>query len=238
MHEIERLARIVALIPARAGSKGLQRKNLAEISGESLVHRAVRIALEAKITKDVIVSSDGEEILQEAVRAGAVPHKRPKKFASDNSTAEDVVEDFLSCFSDSLCLSEDDWVLYLQPTSPLRDVNLIQQSVNLAIMSSRPVISVSKSLSHPMKSIKVISGVVKPYVDNATPSQNRQLLEPAYYADGNVFIFRIRDYLEKKQFPIFDSLPFFTPEGYGWDVDNEIDLEIVKLLLNIKDKLN
>jgi N-acylneuraminate cytidylyltransferase len=86
---------VVALIPARAGSRGIPRKNLQEVAGESLVRRAARACVAAERLDRVFVYSDGPEILQEAERAGATPVERPAEVSGDRTTSEETVLRFL-----------------------------------------------------------------------------------------------------------------------------------------------
>jgi CMP-N,N'-diacetyllegionaminic acid synthase len=127
---------VVAFIPARGGSKGLPGKNLMKLEGRSLLRRAIE---SSQLTGDyegfadmVVVSSDSQEILEEARNAGVdtvIPHERSMHAATDEATAADVLRDFFEQ-DDNLDDTRDLWVLYLQPTSPLRTAEHVQQAVD------------------------------------------------------------------------------------------------------------
>src|SRR5688572_5200728 len=106
----------VALIPARGGSKGVKRKNLRDIAGKPLLQHTVDAARGCPQISDIYLSSEDEEILSAGKAMGCTLVRRPAVLAQDESSANDVVFDFFA----QVPLADDDVILYLQPTSPLR----------------------------------------------------------------------------------------------------------------------
>ena len=120
---------ILAVIPARGGSKGLPGKNLAEINGVSLVARAVNVARESGVIDDVVVTSDDHEILNAAKIAGAITVGRPSALATDTARIEDAIIHALEQYS--LSHPTPEVLVLLQPTSPLRQPSTISDAINM-----------------------------------------------------------------------------------------------------------
>lgn len=121
---------ILGLIPARGGSKGIPRKNIAPLGGRPLITWTIDAALRAKGLGRVVVSTDDDAIAEVAAKAGAeVPFRRPKEFATDNSEALPVIRHAIDQM-DALGWRTDA-VVYLQPTSPLRGSESIARAIEL-----------------------------------------------------------------------------------------------------------
>jgi len=121
---------VLGLIPARGGSKGIPRKNIAPLCGRPLIAWTIDAALRAEGLGRVVVSTDDDEIADVAVKAGAeVPFRRPKEFAADSSEALPVIRHAIEQ------IDAEGWradaVVYLQPTSPLRGVEPIVRAIEL-----------------------------------------------------------------------------------------------------------
>lgn len=224
--------KVIALIPARGGSKGIPKKNLAVAGGKSLLERTIELAKSLSVIDAVVVSSDSTEILDVARKNGSEVRDRPEAAASDQASASDVVFDFITNWSQKPKLQDNDLIVYLQPTSPLRDKDLILQAVRLAKQSGLPVASLSVAQNHPLKSIKVSDkGVLEPFVPEGKLTSNRQDLPLAYVADGNVFIFSVRDFVSRGEFPLAGAVPIFSPPGTNFDIDNPLDLKLADQIL-------
>ena len=119
---------IVAIVPARGGSRGLSRKNLRRIGGRSLVELAVAVARAAPSVDRVIVSTDDEAIAREAERVGAeVPFRRPASLATDDAATVDVLRH--ACAELETAGETIDVVVTLQPTSPLRTADVVEAAI-------------------------------------------------------------------------------------------------------------
>ena len=128
------MSRVVALIPARGGSKRIPRKNLATIKGKTLVQLAIEATQESRRVQATYVSTDDVEIEQEALRYGAHVLVRPRHLATDEAQMDDVVSDFL-LFAQ---LKDDDVVMLLEPTAPLRCPDDIDAIADLMLTTSAP----------------------------------------------------------------------------------------------------
>ena len=139
----------VALIPARGGSKGFPRKNLAKFLGEPLIIRTIKYALESKCFQRVIVSTDDLEIAKVALQAGAeVPGIRPPELASDTAPMVEVIKYCITEFN----LNHFNSLVLLDPTSPVRNSVKLEEVIN-SVESNTDIdgiISISKSFYNPL----------------------------------------------------------------------------------------
>ena len=186
---------VLALIPARGGSQGIPRKNLAEVGGRSLVAWAVAAARESSLVDRVIVSTDDEEIAAAATAAGAeVPFVRPAHLAAHDTTDLPVFVHAL----DWLAAEEDQQpslVVHLRPTSPARRLGLVDDAV--ARLRARPdatsLRSVSPSPLTPWKMYEVREGFLAPLLgtlEQEAFNQPRQQLPEAWVHDGVIDVIR------------------------------------------------
>ncbi|MBI3936909.1 MAG: hypothetical protein HY323_08025 [Betaproteobacteria bacterium] len=127
--------RVVALVPARGGSKRIPRKNLEKVGGLTLVERAIKAARESRWVTSTYVSSDDDQIIEVALAAGAQVVKSGPPIHTDVCTMEEVVKDFLR-FSDAW--DDDDILVLLEPTAPLRLPSDIDAIVELMIATRAP----------------------------------------------------------------------------------------------------
>ena len=125
--------KVLAIIPARGGSKGLPRKNIADLAGKPLIAWTIEASLNSKYITKTMVSSDDKEILDISVEYGAEIIKRPENLASDDATSESVVKHAIDCLEATGEVF--DIVVLLQPTSPLRNSKDIDNAIELMFSS-------------------------------------------------------------------------------------------------------
>ncbi len=124
---------VVAIIPARGGSKGIPRKNIRFFAGHPLVAFSIAAALQAEMVTRVIVSTDDEEIAQVSRRCGAeAPFLRPAEFAADNTMDLPVFQHALTWLAEKEGYHPDA-VLHLHPTSPVRPKGLLDKAIHLLL---------------------------------------------------------------------------------------------------------
>jgi len=129
------MANILGLIPARGGSKGIPNKNIVDINGRPLISYTIEAALTCHTLEKIIVSTDNQEISQIAKSNGAeVPFMRPNELSTDTSTALDVFKHAIEFYANKDI--HFDFIVYLQPTSPLRTSEDIDNAVNIMIQSN------------------------------------------------------------------------------------------------------
>ena len=199
---------IIGLIPARAGSKGIKDKNVVDFNGMPLIAHTIKSSNESKLITKTIVSTDSKQYADIAIKYNAeVPFLRPPEISQDLSRDSDVFIHIIN----TLDLKEEDIIVYLRPTNPLREKGLIDKIINQLIQKNLPAIrTLSEANFSPYKMVFLSKEKISPVIelDGKTKGTDlpRQLLPKAYELNGNVDAFRIMAY--KK----YDS---FFPEGTG-----------------------
>ena len=220
---------ILALIPARGGSKGIPRKNIRDFAGYPLVAWSIAAGLQSESVTRVIVSTDDDEIASVAREFGAeTPFLRPAEFAQDDSTDLPVFEHALEWLKEN----EDyvpEVVVQLRPTSPIRPRGLVDDAIR--ILLSHPVADCVRGVvsagqnphkmwrlpegeNSPMRNLLDVEGIPEPY--NAP----RQSLPPVYWQTGHIDAIRTTSILEKKSLTGDTIYPIVIDSRYTVDIDN------------------
>ena len=209
---------ILALIPARGGSKGIPHKNLVPLLGKPLIAYTIEQALASRWITRTIVSTDDEEIAAVARQFKAeVPFMRPEEFAQDRSLDFEVFWHALNWLKEHETYNCD-LVVHLRPTGPVRRIDLLDEAI--ALMLAHPEADALRSVSSPsqtpykmwsiengyLKSLLTVDGVGEPY---CLP---RQVLPPVYWQNGYIDIIRPATILEQRLMAGKTILPFVTKE--------------------------
>lgn len=223
--------RVLAVVPARGGSKGLPGKNLAPVGGRSLVARAVDAARGCPRVGRVIVSSDDDAILEAARRAGAEPLRRPPALATDEARSEPVALHALDALADW----RPDVLCLLQPTSPLREAGDVDAA--LALLEADPrldaVVSVFEPRHSPWKAFRLgDDGHLHGLVDDDAPFRPRQSLPPAYYPNGAVYAVRSAVLRGTGRLVGPRTAPLVMSRERSLDVDDAADLAAAEAWLS------
>ncbi len=199
------------------------------IMGKPLLSHTVQAAFESEVVDAVYVSSDDEEILGLAHAAGAVALRRSAAAASDMATATSVVFDFISQLSPEL-LEKDPFIVYLQPTSPLRTGAHIDGAFSsMAARNGSTSLSVVLLRRSPYKSFLLTeAGFLQSLFDESLSNANRQALLETYYPNGALYIFSLADFMEKGGFPSNGSVPYIMSEKESIDIDSEDDIALLE----------
>lgn len=223
---------VLALIPARGGSKGILRKNLQPVAGKPLVLWTCEVARHAPSITRLIVSTEDPEIAEVARRGGAeIPFLRPAELAADETPAIDVILHCLGWLQANEGVLPD-LLLWLQPTSPLRTVNDIEGAVNLLhTRKAASVVSVSPS-SHPAAWLKRVSeeGLLLPWQTGSSPSR-RQEVEKSFELNGAIYLTRTEHLLREKSLYSDPTYAFVMPRERSLDIDEPWDLKLADLIL-------
>lgn len=222
--------KLVALIPARGGSKGIYRKNLYPIAGSPLLDYTINAALVVEAINDIYVSSDDPEILKHSEKLGVKTIVRPDCYAADDSSAASVVAHFLDVLS--LDVSREELgILYLQPTSPLRTAAHITSAIALA-QNGDGVVSVVETEKSPYKSFKLNeSGRLTSLFNQHLSNARRQDLPRTYTPNGAIYIFSAANFVSNNGFPSNDSLPFIMEKIESVDVDTLEDIKYLESII-------
>ena len=222
---------VIALVPARGGSKGVARKNLRKVDGLPLVAHSLMAALDSEVVDEVYLSSEDAEILAVGREHDVRLHARSPAAASDTATANDVVNDFLSALPKSM-VNADPFLVFLQPTSPLRTGRDIDASFALLEQSRAELcISVLEMSKSPFKAFCLDgSGRLQPLFGEEMTNVNRQLLPKVFYPNGAIYIFPLLSFVKKGGFPSNGAVPYVMSERRSIDIDSEKDLEVIEKL--------
>ncbi len=181
--------KIIAVIPARAGSKRLPGKNIKKLGPWPLLAWSIKIALASKAFDRVIVSTEDASIADVARDHGAeIPRMRSTHLATDEASAEDVLVEVLDWVQQDGA-SFPDGVMLLQPTSPFRGSDSILKSIALFKEYGESVVSVSPTKIHPFW-CKTVSpdGELLPFIEDAPHIRRTQDLPPAYQVNGLIYL--------------------------------------------------
>lgn len=225
--------KIVALIPARGGSKGIVDKNLQTIEGKSLIQICIETASRVSLICEIYLSSDSEKILSIGRKLGARLVKRPNEVSDDLARAEDVVYHFLENFIAADI--QDLIIVYLQPTSPFTSSYSIEACITSYLKNVRPVVSVKQVSEHPDKMFTINHlGNLSSYSDNPQPTKNRQDLHQLFLPSGGVYVFSAADFLNHQTIPVLNAIPYLVHGNETLDIDNRLDLEIARKMRESK----
>ncbi|ARV13813.1 acylneuraminate cytidylyltransferase family protein [Polaribacter sp. SA4-12] len=215
---------VLAIIPARGGSKGIKKKNIIDYKGKPLMQWSIDAALKSKYITEVVVSSDNDEILDLASKnKDIITLKRPKELAEDSSRTEPVLKHII----ESLDASKYSHIILLQPTSPLRTVEHIDNAFKLLFNSeANSLISVCNLEHHPFKSFKIDkNGFLEGIINNDYPFYPRQSLPKTYKANGAIYIIEVDEF--KKNFSLLTAktIHFEMNKESSIDIDTLEDLK-------------
>ena len=224
--------KIIAIIPARSGSKGIKYKNIIDLNGKPLIAHSIEVGLKSKYIDKVVVTTDGEEIANVARKYGAeVPFLRPDYLASDTSKTVDVV---IHCIDEMKKLGEEyEYMVLLQPTQPLRQAWHIDEAIELILQKDEEaLVSVSKVKDHPilMRTIDENGHAIN--LLEGTSTKRRQEFSDFYKVNGAIYINKINDNLNNDTSLNDNKLVYIMDEKYDVDIDEMLDLQIAEIAMS------
>lgn len=227
--------KIIALITARGGSKGLPRKNILPLLGKPLISWTIESALKCSDCIDkVLLSTEDSEIADVGKKFGAEIINRPPELASDNSSSLDVIQHAIEwCETKKY---EADVMILLQPTSPLRNNMHIDEAISLYLSKNAQfVVSVFEPNPSPIKAyIQKDDGSIEGIYSADAPYQRRQDLPMAYQPNGAIYIFDIMKFKLNNKFPKENVYPYIMTNNDSVDIDSKQDLFVAENLLREK----
>lgn len=216
---------VLALVPARGGSKGVANKNLRPLAGRSLLEYAARAAAASGVIDRIVLSTDSPAIAEEGKRVGIeVPFMRPAELAADETPMLPVIEHAVAA------LAADGWkadiVVLLQPTSPLRTGAHISNAVNaLRESQADSVVTVLELPRHlsPDYVMRVDGGRLVPFLAEGARITRRQDARPAFVREGTVYAFWRRTLDEQRSIYGNDCRPLLVPARESLSIDTPED---------------
>ena len=229
---------VIAIVPARAGSKGLPGKNIKEICGKPLIAWSIEAGLNSKYVDEVMVTTDSQEIAGIAKRYGAtVPFLRPDELASDKATSFDVVKHVIDFYKNEL-KREFDYVLLLEPTSPLRDNSDIDKALTHFFRSAgaTALVGICRTESqNPAFLVKINDdGLLVGYENTDMRVLRRQDIADVFFFEGSLYLSRTDALLDKKTFYHAETIGYEMPKWKSLEIDDLDDFVMVEALMKFK----
>lgn len=217
--------RILGIIPARSGSKGLKHKNIKEFKGKPLMAHTIEAALNTKVFDKLIVSTDSTAYAAIAEKYGASADMRPERLSEDDSSTIDVINYILS--------NEDkyDYFVLLQPTSPLRKEEHILEAVDKIMKTkAKSLVSVCESEHSPLLMGTLDDSMNMHGFIKSKNNKRRQDLNKYYRINGSIYIMDTDEFKKDQNFYGENSIAYIMDNMSSIDIDNEMDFEIAKVL--------
>lgn len=230
--------RIICIIPARGGSKGLPGKNIKLLAGKPLIYYTIKPALDSKFVDRVIVSTEDEEIASVSRRYGAEVVRRPPDLAEDATPTEPVIVQAV------LELEKEgyipDVIVTLQATSPLRTSQQLDEAINIFLSEDADsLISLKEVKEHPFKMKKIENNYVVPFMDTGCKSNRRQDMPVIYKENGAIYISDYDTLVGQGRIKGDRIKPFIMSEETSVDIDTMLDFEIAECLIkNLQKTIN
>ncbi|GIO07333.1 hypothetical protein J31TS6_33610 [Brevibacillus reuszeri] len=224
---------VLAIIPARGGSKGVPRKNIRELCGKPLIAWSIEEAKKSKYIDQIIVSTDDEEIAAVARQWGAeIPFLRPVELAQDHTPGIDPVLHALKM------LPQYEYIVLLQPTSPLRSTDdidaCLEQCVEQKVDSCVSVTLTDKS-PYWMYNLSENSSLI-PVINTEKPILRRQDAPDVFVLNGAVYVARSTWLQQTRSFLQDKTIGYPMPKDRSIDIDTALDFLLVEILLHEKNK--
>jgi len=235
------MAKIVALIPARSGSKGVPNKNIRNLGGHLVLEWSIAACLKSELIEKVIVSTDSQEYADLAKSFGAeVPFLRPDEISGDRSTDFEFIDHALSWLENNDELPE--YIVHIRPTTPFRNSNLVDQAIACFMNHSRAssLRSVHAMSESAYKTFEIFNNErLKRVASESTQldaaNNARQVYPDTYIANGYVDVLSVK-FIRKSGLIHGDFVtPFLTPVAD--EIDTEQDFDRLATLLEINPKI-
>jgi CMP-N-acetylneuraminic acid synthetase len=220
---------ILAIIPARGGSKRLPNKNILNLCGKPLVAWTIESALNSKYISSIILSSDDDRILEIGKKYNINAVKRPQELSNDTAKSVDVVLYHLYQVKNKF-----DYVILLQPTSPLRTSKHIDESIEyLFEKNADAVVSVCEMEHSPLWANTLPEDLcMKNFLKDDVKDKRSQDLPKYYRLNGSIYIAKVEKLLEQKTFFLKENIYGYLMDKYSSvDIDDEFDFKIAECIM-------
>jgi len=221
--------KILAVVPARGGSKRLPNKNIKILGGKPLIQWTLESVDQMPEICDLLVSTDDLKIAEIALGFGVMaPWLRPSYLATDLASSVDVVLHALDWYEDEY--GPVDGVLLLQPTTPFRSKSKIRVGIDLFSSSKfKSVVGVSESQSHPMWTFMIEGGELVPFCEGKNHNTRSQDLKPAFVINGGFYLISPHELRAKKSFINEETLPLIISSPIeAIDIDTQWDFDVAE----------
>lgn len=227
----------LAIIPARGGSKGLLGKNMKELCGKPLIAWSIKAGLESKYIDEVMVTTDSKEIAIVAKAHGAVvPFLRPDYLAGDTATTFDAIKHAIDFYKTEL-RKKFDYIVLLEPTSPLREVCDIDVAIETLLNSSSDaIVGISKTEGQNPAFLITLNenNRLLGYENSDMKVLRRQDVKDVYFFEGTIYISKTKTLLDKKTFYHQNTLGYEVPKYKSLEIDDMEDFVMVEAIMKYK----
>ena len=225
--------KILAVVPARGGSKGIPKKNIKILAGKPLIQYTIDEANKSLYIDDVVVSTDDDEISKVSETLGAKVIRRPDELSGDNALVVDALR-----YTIEVLKKENlnyDIVLLLEPTSPLRSYSIIDECIEkFKNKNVESVTTFSETSVPPDRIWRMVDKNVETYIEGVNPWLPRQKLEIGYQLNGLVYAIRMSSFeAMKKSNSLLTSkiTAVITPKEISIDIDDMLDFKMIEFLM-------
>lgn len=223
--------RVIAVIPARGGSKSVPGKNIRSLGGRPLLAWSIEVAKQVIEIDSNIVSTDDPEIALVGRTYGAEVYERPAHLATDEALVIDALKDLLRTLE--MERKTPEWVVLLEPTCPLRSVDDVRKCLRLVANGGYDSVATFKDADlNPHRAWRIVDGVPEVFIEGAVPWLPRQKLPKAYQLNGAVYVFRANLLAQEAKSLLVGKIgAVVMPRDRSQDIDEGVDFTIVEALL-------
>lgn len=223
--------KIISIIPARGGSKGIPKKNIYEISGTPLISHTIAQSLQSELINETFVSTDCKEIAEISKAAGAEILMRPQDLANDTASSESALIDALKQI-EALYKYTPKYIVFLQCTSPIREKNDIDNAIQQLIQEKADSL-LSVVDSHRFLWEMTPEGANSINYDYHS-RKRRQDLNPQYCENGSIYIFKPEDLLKNNNRLSGKVALYIMKPETGFEIDNFLDIQVIESIFEFK----
>jgi CMP-N,N'-diacetyllegionaminic acid synthase len=228
--------KVLAIIPARVGSKGLPGKNIRNLLGKPLIAWSIEHAMESQYVDEIFVSTDSIEIADVVEQYGVkVPELRPDELSSDTASSMDVILYTIDRLEKQGKVY--DIVIMVEPTSPLREPMDIDKSVEMIVDSSDAESAVGiceVEGGHPDFLVELNNNFLVPYVNKDFTVKRRQDITPMFFFEGTVYTSFVDSIKTRKNFYHEKTIGYVVPKWKCFEVDDISDFVIIEAILKAR----
>ena len=221
----------LAIIPARAGSKRLPKKNHLILAKKPLIEWTIEAAKKSKYIDDIVVSSDDKKILNIAKKMKVIAQERPSEISTDSSSSAECVEYVLKNL-----LKNYDYLIFLQPTSPLRTVLDIDSAIKKTIdLKASSITSVTESEHNPLWTATLPEDdSINNFISKNIREKRGQDLPVFYRLNGAIYIVKVRMFIKNKNLIQKKGYAHIMPQERSIDIDTKLDFLLASSIISAK----
>ncbi len=226
--------KVLGVIPARGGSKGIPDKNIYPLGGKPLIAYTIEAGLKSELLTDMIVSTDSKKIKEVAIQFGAkVPFMRPVDLSTDRALAIPTIQHAVVAY-EKIVGFRFDYIIMLQPTAPLRGPDDIDNSLQELIdKNASGIISVvNVGNYHPVKMKTIEGGYLCDLQNTGLENPPRQELPPVYIVNGAIYATKRNIFMEENTFKGKHCLPYVMQDDKSVNIDTVSDFVTAEYYLN------